>query len=375
MNHLMLPGPTPLPPEVQQALLKPMCNHRSEAWREVVYDVEAHLQWFHETQNRVLVFAGSGTTGMEASLTNLCSPGDRVLAVSFGSFGNRFAQMAKIYGLACDTLSYPWGELPRLEDLEQHLKSHAPYHAVLLIHNETSTGVLLPLEAWAKMAKSYGALVIVDAISSLGTTPLPMDDWGVDIVLSASQKSYSCPPGLSLVAVSEDAWKAHAKATLPRYTLDFQLTREYADKGWNPWTPPIGLYYALQAALHLHKQRGLKDLQHHHETLMTTVRAGLNKQGLKLLVTDDAYASRAVTPVYPPTGVDADQLRSHLLERYNITLGGGQRQLTGQIFRVGHLGYQDIAGVQGVLHCIGKGIEHFQSSCSSGSETPALSAS
>lgn len=362
MNHLMLPGPTPLPPEVQQALLKPMCNHRSEAWKEVVYDVEAHLQWFHETQNRVLVFAGSGTTGMEASLTNLCSPGDRVLAVSFGSFGDRFAQMATVYGLECDTLSYPWGELPRLEDLEHQLKNNAPYHAVLLIHNETSTGVLLPLETWAKMAKSYGALVIVDAISSLGTTPLPMDDWGIDVVLSASQKSYSCPPGLSLVAVSEDAWQAHTQSTLPRYTLNFQITREYADKGWNPWTPPIGLYYALQTALHLHKKQGLQHLQQHHDTLMKTVRNGLNDLGLKLLVEDEAFASRAVTPVYPPAGVDADRLRHHLLAHYNITLGGGQRKLTGKIFRVGHLGYQDLSGVQGVLHCIKETLQTLEAS-------------
>lgn len=352
MTHLMLPGPTPLPPEVQQALLKPMCNHRSESWKSVVYDVEAHLQWFHETQHRVLVFAGSGTTGMEASLTNLCSPGDRVLAVSFGSFGERFRDMARVYGLECDNLHYEWGEIPRLEDFEKHLKSHAPYHAVLMVHNETSTGVLLDLEPWAKMAKAHGALVIVDAISSLGTTPLPMDDWGIDVVLSASQKSYACPPGLSLVAVSEDAWKAHAQAKLPRYALDFQLTREYADKGWNPWTPPIGLYYALQAALHLHKTRGLTALQAHHETLTRTVRDGLEALGLTLFVKDLKHASRAVTPVYPPEGIAADALRSYLLEHYDITLGGGQRKLTGQIFRVGHLGYQSLSSVKGVLSCI-----------------------
>lgn len=353
----MLPGPTPLPPEVQQALLNPMCNHRSEAWREVVYDVESHLQWFHETQNRVLVFAGSGTTGMEASITNLCSPGDRVLVVSFGSFGDRFAHMTEVYGLAVDTLRYAWGEIPRLEDLEQHLKHNAPYHAVFMVHNETSTGVLLDLEPWAKLAKAHGALVIVDAMSSLGTTPLPMDAWHIDVVLSASQKSYACPPGLSLVAVSEEAWAAHTKAKLPRYTLDFQLTREYADKGWNPWTPPIGLYYALQAALHLHKQRGLNALQDHHEQLMQTVRTGLQAMELELLVKDSTHASRAVTPVYPPEGIAADTLRQHLLTHYDITLGGGQRQLTGQIFRVGHLGYQDVAGVKGVLSCIAESLD------------------
>lgn len=362
MNHLMLPGPTPLPPEVQQALLKPMCNHRSEAWRDVVYDVEAHLQWFHETRHRVLVFAGSGTTGMEASITNLCSPGDRVLVVSFGSFGDRFAHMTEVFGLAVDTLRYPWGDIPRLEDFEAHLKTHAPYHAVFMVHNETSTGVLLDLEPWAKMAKAHGALVIVDAMSSLGTTPFPMDAWDIDVVLSASQKSYACPPGLSLVAVSEAAWAAHAKAKLPRYALDFSLTREYADKGWNPWTPPIGLYYALQAALHLHKKRGLKALQTHHETLMHTVREGLQAMELTLFVKDSTHASRAVTPVYPPSGLTADSLRAHLLNTYGITLGGGQRQLTGQIFRVGHLGYQDLTEVKGVLSCIAESLQTLRSS-------------
>ncbi len=347
----MLPGPTPLPPEVQQALLKPMCNHRSEAWKEVVFEVEAGLQWFHETTSRVLVFAGSGTTGMEASITNLFSPGDRVLVVTQGSFGERFALMNRIYGLACDTLSYEWGELPRLEDLEQHLKENKPYKAVFLVHNETSTGVLLPLEPWAKMAKAHGALVIVDAISSLGTTPLPMDQWDIDIVLSASQKSYACPPGLSMVAISDAAWEAHGKAKLPRYTLDFSLTRDYADKGWNPWTPPVSLYYALQAALRLHQKKGLTALHQHHEVLMQTVRKGLRQMGLQLFIKNDDFASRAVTPVYPPDGIAADTLRERLRSQ-GITLGGGQRKLTGRIFRVGHLGYQNLTTVRGVLQAI-----------------------
>lgn len=348
---LMLPGPTPLPQAVLQALSGPMINHRGPTFAELFAQIEKGLSWAFETQNRVLMLTGSGTTGMEAALLNLFSPGDKVLAVSNGSFGERWGDMAAQYGLEVERLAYEWGKTIQTQDLRSRLQADKTQaiKAVLVIHNETSTGVLNPLQEMAAIVREHGALVIVDAISSLTSTPLPMDAWGLDVVLGASQKGFMVPPGLAFVALSAKAWEAHAQARLPRFSLDFSLTREYAEQGWTPWTPPIPLFYGLKVALQMMQTEGLAQIQARHLHLMQTVRAGLKGMGLELMIPDERHASRAVTPVYPPPGLDADDIRTSLLEEYNIVLGGGQRKLTGQIFRVGHLGYQHLPNIWATL--------------------------
>lgn len=344
---LMLPGPTPLPQAVLRALSTPMLNHRGPAFAKLFAEIEAGLSWVFQTQHRVLMLTGSGTTGMEAALLNLFSPGDTVLAVSNGSFGERWGDMAEVYGLQVERLAYDWGAPIRPEDLRLRLAADRSQSikAVLMIHNETSTGVLNPLQEMAEIIREHGALSLVDAISSLTSTPLPMDAWGLDVVLGASQKGFMVPPGLAFVALSPRAWEAHARARLPRFSLDFQLTLEYAEQGWTPWTPPIPLFHGLKVALELMQEEGLDAIQARHLQLMRATRSGLEALGLKLMIPDETHASRAVTPVFPPPGIAADALRQHLLEEYNLVLGGGQRKLTGQIFRVGHLGYQHLPGI------------------------------
>lgn len=350
-QHLMLPGPTPLPPAVLQAMASPMINHRSEAFTDLYKEVEAGVRWICQTRHEVVMLAGSGTTGMEATICNLFSPGERVLAITQGSFSERFAQIARTFGLETDVLAYEWGEAARPEDLETRLE-RAAYKAVLLVHNETSTGVLNPLKELARVIRRHGALSIVDAISSLSTTPLPVDAWHLDVALTASQKGYYAPPGLAMATLSAEAWKACEKASLPRFTTDFRLIKEYAARGQTPWTPPLPVYYALKAGFEQLQHEGLPNLHARHYLMMRAVRAGLRALGLRLMIEDEAIASRAVTPVYPPEGIAADELRKLMFNNYHVSLGAGLRKQSGQLFRVGHLGYQDLPGVLGVLDCI-----------------------
>lgn len=351
---LMLPGPTPIPQPVLQALSGPMLNHRGPEWESLFAEVEAGLQWAFQTQHRVLMLAGSGTTGMEATLVNLFSAGDRVLVLANGSFGERWAQMAQRYGLETEILRAPWGKPLPLEALDARLAAdRAPYFkAVLMIHNETSTGLLNPLQQVASRVQEHGALMIIDAISSLTSTPLPMDAWQLDVVLGASQKGFMVPPGLAFVALSPRAWEAHRQATLPRYTLDFSLALEYATQGWTPWTPPISLFHGLRVALNMMRAEGLAQIQARHLLLRDTLRQGLRELGLRLMIADDSLASCSVTPVFPPTGISADSLREALRDQFQIIVGGGQRQLTGQIFRVGHLGWQHLPAVWTTLKAL-----------------------
>lgn len=350
----MLPGPTPIPQPVLQALSSPMLNHRDASWASLFAEVEAGLQWAFQTKQRVLMLAGSGTTGMEATLVNLFSPGDRVLVLANGSFGERWAQMARIYGLETEVLSAPWGEPLPLEALDARLTAdqERTIRAVLMIHNETSTGLLNPLEAVAQRVRQHGALMITDAISSLTSTPLPMDAWQIDVVLGASQKGFMVPPGLVFVALSSRAWEAHRRATLPRYTLDFSLALEYAARGWTPWTPPISLFHGLRVALEMMRAEGLSQIQARHRLLRDTLRQGLRDLGLALMIPDDRQASCSVTAVYPPAGLSADSLRAALCDEFGIIVGGGQRQLTGKILRIGHLGWQHLPAIWSTLKAL-----------------------
>lgn len=351
-QHLMLPGPTPLPPAVHQALSGPMLNHRAELWQDLFREVRDHIQWLLQTQRDILFLAGSGTTGMEASLTNLFSPGDRVLALTQGSFSERFAQMAECFGLEVESLSLEWGEAFQAETVEARLQQSAGFKAVLLVHNETSTGVLNPLKDLAEVIHRYGAMVIVDAISSLSTTELLTDNWDLDVVITASQKGYQVPAGLSMVTLNDRAWEACEQASLPRFTYDFKLTREYAHKALTPWTPPVPLFHALATSLPLLKAQGLLNLHARHYQLMRAARAGLKALGCRLLVADEHIASRAVTPAYPPEGLRADDILMLMHNNFHIAMGAGQRKMSGQLIRLGHLGYQDLPALYGVLSAL-----------------------
>ncbi|MEB3327959.1 MAG: alanine--glyoxylate aminotransferase family protein [Candidatus Sericytochromatia bacterium] len=339
--RLMLPGPTPIPPVVVQALGRPMINHRGPEFAEMYRACIEGTRWLFQTEGDVLLLgASSGTGGLEAAVSNVLSAGDEVLALVAGEFGARFADMAERFGGRVTRIAIDYGQAMAPEALEAAL-AERPYKVLLVTHNETSTAVMQPLEALARAARRArpDLLILVDAVSSLGVVPLPVDAWELDIVVTGSQKAFMIPPGLGMVSVSARAWRAHAEATAPRYYFDFTTHKQFDAKGQTPWTPALPQIYGLHEALRVMQGEGLEALFARHETMTRMLRAGLAAIGLRPVVTDEAIASRSVTAVYPPDGVEADVLRRRVQEDFGLVLAGGQGKMAGRIFRVGHLGF------------------------------------
>jgi aspartate aminotransferase-like enzyme len=350
---LMIPGPTPVPEQVLLALSKHPIGHRSGEFSKIMAEVTANLKWLHQTENDVLVLTVSGTGAMEAGIINFLSAGDRVLVGCNGKFGERWAEMSAAFGLEVDTVTADWGK--PLDPEQFHAKLTADTEkaikAVIVTHSETSTGVLNDLEMINRYVKAHGvALMIVDAVTSLGAVNLPIDEWGLDVVASGSQKGYMIPPGLGFVSVSAKAWEAYKTAKLPRFYLDLGPYKKTAAKNTNPFTPPVNLVVALQAALRMMKAEGLESIFARHLRLMRATRAAIKALSLPLLAPDEA-ASPAITSVAPLT-VDSEQIRSVMKKRFDIVLAGGQDDFKGKIFRIGHLGFvsdRDILAAIGAL--------------------------
>ena len=259
-TNFRLPGPTPLPPAVLAAMQRPMIPHRGPALKELYRSILARLAEVHRTYGDVLVWPATGSAGWEVAIVNLLSPGDPVLAVVCGDFGDRFARVGEAFGLDVRRLDVPWGSAATPEQVAAALERHPDVHAVFLTHNETSTGVTNPLAATAAVVRDHGALVIVDAVSSAGGLPLLVDEWGLDFVLSGSQKAWMCPPGLLIAAVGERAWAASETARFPRFFWDLRAARDYARQGMTPTTPPLSLLYALDAALTMILDEGVENV-------------------------------------------------------------------------------------------------------------------
>ena len=337
---LMIPGPTPVPEQALLAMAKHPIGHRSGDFSQIMAEVTDNLKWLHQTQNDVLILTASGTGAMEAGMINFLSRGDRVLCGCNGKFGDRWAEVAKAYGLNVEVISAEWGQPLDPEQFREKLEADTEKQikAVILTHSETSTGVLNDLETINRHVKAHGeALIIVDTVTSLGATSVPVDQWELDVVASGSQKGYMIPPGLGFVAVSPKAWEAYKSADLPRYYLDLELYRKAAAKNSNPFTPPVNLFFALQAALKMMKQEGLENIFARHQRLTKMTRAAIAGLNLPLLAPDEV-ASNAVTAVRPGS-VDAEKIRSVMKKQFDIALAGGQDHLKGQIFRIGHLGF------------------------------------
>ncbi len=336
---LMIPGPTPVPEPVLLAQAKHTIGHRSGEFSEIFAEVTANLKWLHQTQSDVLTLAASGTGAMEAGIINFLSAGDRVLVGSNGKFGERWGLVAEAYGVNVDWIKAEWGKPLDVAEFEAALTADTEktIKAVIVTHSETSTGVLNDLEAIAKLTKAHGALMMADAVTSLGAISVPMDEWGLDVVGSGSQKGYMMPPGLGFVAVSEKAWAAYETATLPRFYLDLGKYRKSAAKDTTPFTPPVNLVFGLQVALQMMKKEGLDGIFSRHNRLQNAARAAMKALNLPLLAADE-NASPAVTAVIPST-VEAEGVRSVMKKRFDIALAGGQDHLKGKIFRMGHLGF------------------------------------
>lgn len=337
---LMIPGPTPVPEQALLAMAKHPIGHRSGDFSQIMAEVTENLKWLHQTQNDVLILTASGTGAMEAGMINFLSRGDRVLCGCNGKFGDRWVEVAKAYGLEVEVISAEWGQPLDPEEFREKLEadSEKQIKAVILTHSETSTGVLNDLETINRHVKAHGeALIMVDTVTSLGATSVPVDEWGLDVVASGSQKGYMIPPGLGFVAVSPKAWEAYKSADLPRYYLDLGLYRKAAAKDSNPFTPPVNLFFALQATLRMMKKEGLDNLFARHQRLTKMTRAAVAALNLPLFASDE-YASNAVTAVHPQA-VEAEQIRSVMKKQFDIALAGGQDHLKGKIFRIGHLGF------------------------------------
>jgi len=339
-QYLLLPGPTPVPSQVLRGLAKPMINHRGPEFKQLLAEVSEGLKEVFSTENDVLIFPSAGTGGMEAAVVNFVSPGEKVLVVSIGNFGDRFAEICRRFGADVEKLDFPWGTAADPAVLEDRIKkdTNKEIKAVFVTHNETSTGVTNNLPQLRAALGDHPALFIVDSVSGLGAMPLETDAWNLDVVVAGSQKSFMLPPGLSFVSVSKRAWEKAEVCTTPRYYWDLKAVKEFAQKGQTPYTPALPQLTGLVESLKLIKEEGLENIIARHRRLRDMVRAGVRALGLQLLAEDDV-ASNAVTAVLAPEGIEADTIRKTLREKFNVVVAGGQNQLKNKIFRIGHLGY------------------------------------
>jgi aspartate aminotransferase-like enzyme len=351
-NRLFTPGPTPLLPAAQTAMASFTAHHRTADFRALFQRVLADMKQFIGTQNDVLVLACSGTGVMEASVSNLTSPGDKVLVLTAGKFGERWTGLTKAFGCNVDVLSVPYGETFSLSDVRARLTRDI--RVVFLQATESSTGARHDVEGIAKIVRANGdTLLVVDAITGLGTTHLDVDGWGVDVIIGGSQKALMIPPGLAYCAVSERAWKRMDTTTSPRYYFDLRKERKSAAKGESAYTPATSLFAALGAALEFVRQMGSGDLAKGREALVDNAelcaqmtRAGVQALGLKLYT---ASPAAALTAVRSPDGIDSGKIVKEFRESFDAVVANGQSEMKGQIFRIAHIGYYDYLDTIGIL--------------------------
>ena len=353
LQNLRIPGPTPVPPAVLSELAKPLIDHRGPEFAAILRRVTARLQYIFQTTSPVLTFPASGTGGQECALVNLFSPSEHVVVITNGHFGNRFAQIAERFGLQVSRIAFPWGEAAESAFVQSRLEELAPYRGVLLIHNETSTGVTNDIETLSALIRQHNpeALIVVDAVSSLGCIPLKMDAWDLDVVFTASQKGLMCPPGLMMLAAVQRAGRANAEARLPHAYFDWARARKAMERGQHLLTPPVSLFFALDLALELLLAEGLEAIFTRHQHLGECVRRHVRAIGLHLLA-DPVQASNTVTAVRIPEGIDANVLLNTLRERDQVVLAGGQEHLAGKIMRFAHMGCCEVRDLFTALNCL-----------------------
>ena len=349
-RYLMTPGPTPAPPEVLAAIAQPVLHHRGPDYKKLYSECLGRLREVFRTGEEVLLFGGSGTGAMESAVANLCSPGERVLVVSAGYFGERWASLANAFGADVDHLRYAWGEVPTVEDTAARLHEREAT-TVFLTHSETSTGVVIDLQPFAAAAAEAGALSVVDAISSLGAVPVEADAWGIDVVAAGAQKALMTPPGLAMTSASRAAWEKSATSVSPRYYWDWERTRKGQSTLDAPVTPPVSLVAGLNVALGMLLEEGLEAAFERHVRLGRACREGLKAMGLELSSPDED-SSAVVTAARAPEGIDSDELVLLLRDRHGVTLAPGQGELKGKIFRIGHIGYYDVFDITTALAAV-----------------------
>jgi len=339
MAQLRIPGPTPCPPEVLQASARQMINHRGSEFHKMLQDVTEKMKQVYQTKNDLYLLTGSGTGGLEAAVVNVLSPKDKVLFVSIGVFGDRWASIAKTFGADVVKLDFEWGKPADPDAVKKAIAANPDVKAVFITHNETSTGVTNDMAALAKVVKGAGKVLVVDAISGMSSLDLPVDKLGLDVVISGSQKGWMVPPGMAMVSISSDGWKAVAQAKMPRFYWDFTQAKKYYEKYENPWTPAVSIVYAFDAALNMILKEGLQNVFARHVKIGKMMRDGAKAMGLQLLV-EEKYASNTVTAIKVPEVMgDGKKFREILRDEYKIVITGGQGKLDGKILRIGHMGF------------------------------------
>jgi aspartate aminotransferase-like enzyme len=335
-HYLLSPGPTPIPNEVALAMSETMIHHRTPQFNKVFEQARVGLKKLFGTKNDVLMLASSGTGAMEASVANLFSPGDKVLVINGGKFGERWLNISNAYGLNPVEMKVQWGQAVKVADVEKQLKAHSDIQGVMIQASETSTTVFHPVKEIAKLTKN-GPLFLVDGVTAVGVVPLSMDEWGIDVLVTGSQKALMLPPGLGFIALSDRAWEKTKKAKLPRFYFDLNLERKNQQKGSGAFTPAVSLIFGVRASMNMLEREGLDQVYARHLRLCRATRAAATALGLKLLAPDSP--SPAATGIYLPSGIDADQVLDYLRDKMNVTLAEGQDQLKGKVIRIAHVGY------------------------------------
>jgi aspartate aminotransferase-like enzyme len=357
-KYLLAPGPTPVPPEALLAMAMPIIHHRAPDFLPVLDSAKKGLQWLYQTKNDVLILCSTGTGGMVGSVNNFLTPGDEVLVVNGGKFGERWTKICQSYGMKVTELVVEWGHAVKPEQVEEALKKNTKIKAVFVQYTETSTGVNHDIKTLAGIVKKTDALFIVDAISALVAHDIRTDEWGIDVAIGGSQKGLMLPPGLAFVSVSDKAWKMADAAKTPKFYFNFKKERENLSKNQTTWTSPVSLIIGLNAAVKMLQDEGLENVFKRHERLAKATRAAAAALSLPLYPKENP--SLSLTAIEAPAGVDGQAIYKDLRVKYGITGAGGQDKLKGKIFRIAHLGYADtfdvitaVAGIEMVLKGLG----------------------
>lgn len=352
-HHLRTPGPSEVPEKVLRSMLKPMINHRGDEFVELFKHVSEEIKYVYQTKNDVLIFPSAGTGVMEAAVVNFFSPGDLILAFPNGVFSERFAVIAESFGAKVERIPVEWGKAVSPEIIKERISKDVNHEVkgILFTQNETSTGVLNDIKSMRAAVGNHPALVLVDAVSSLGAADLKTDEWNLDVVITGSQKALMLPPGLGFVSVSPKAWEYAAESKMPKFYWDFKAARKRLENWQTPYTPAVSLIYALKKALEMIKKEGLSNVFSRHLLLSKGLRAGLKNIGLKLYV-EDSCASPTVTAVDVSEYEGKINFSKVLKNNFNITIAGGQGALKNKIIRIGHLGYIDKLDIISTLAAI-----------------------
>ncbi len=356
-RDLRIPGPTPVPPQVMEAMQQPMVPHRGPVMADLMSGLQRQLKDIFKTESDVYVVAGTGSIGFEASIVNTLVPGDKVLAIVNGNFGVRYGDVAEALGMNVVRLEVEWGKATRGADVEAALKEHPDVRAVLLTQNETSTGVLNRVDEIGQVVRNHGALLFVDAVSGVPGARLDMDAWNCDVVFTASQKAFMCPPGLSIMGVGPRVFEQADRATMPRFILDFKRMRDALARGSTPSTAPLTLLYALKAACDMIEEESHETFLQRHVEQGEYMRKELQRLGLKL-VSEEGYESPTVTAAYTPEGITAPEVVAAMRDRHGIHIATSQAKLQESVIRIGHMGWSDYPELERTIAALDDVLEH-----------------